>query len=366
MPLTCPVCGDRNKCALDDIGKHIHEFSLLSLPQYMVVPPLDELDLSRKSQHPTDSERYTDEDETAVPLIGREIVPSSSALKPFANEQAESVSATIQVPSKPVPHVVPRQSNEPLFLRNEDWDLYSVSGVAAIQMLAQSLQSLSDIAGDVANPLLEYKSYETGDQDSEISELLKSSRRFFLKAAPPFSITDYLLRIHKFAPHSPGVYLAAASYIHQLCIVTRIVPATRRTVHRLALAAIRIASKTLEDNQCTQERISRLGGISMDELEKLEISFCSLLRFELFLRPEDLQHSMLMLQSRAREGLSTRQHLTKSSGMRLLPMLLPEASLDTMPLEKAKAALGSESDDLSPSELDLLRYQELSMLLRQP
>ncbi|KAG9533185.1 cyclin-domain-containing protein, partial [Aureobasidium melanogenum] len=135
-------------------------------------------------------------------------------------------------------------------------------------------------------PIAPPADYEPDIAEANALQLAAVSRRFFLKAAPPFSITDYLLRIHKFSPHSPGVYLAAASYIHRLCVVETMVPATPRTVHRLALAAIRIASKSLEDNKWTQERIARLGGISTNELKKLEISFCYLLNFDLFLRPE--------------------------------------------------------------------------------
>ncbi|THW92930.1 cyclin-domain-containing protein [Aureobasidium pullulans] len=290
-------------------------------------------------------------------------------------------------------HAGMEQTNEPLMLKDENWDLYSVSPVAAVQMLAQALQSLSNITGDVTcttpvyqrqqmfktpatipegsnppspdsitppahTPELEGSptlaphhcvpvphigapeaqrdepiappanhSPEPDIAEANALQLAAVSRRFFLKAAPPFSITDYLLRIHKFSPHSPGVYLAAASYIHRLCVVETMVPATPRTVHRLALAAIRIASKSLEDNKWTQERIARLGGISTNELRKLEISFCYLLNFDLFLRPEDLQRSMWLLQSTGRQGLSVRRRLSEGFIMRLPSRFLPEATI---------------------------------------
>jgi hypothetical protein len=288
-------------------------------------------------------------------------------------------------------HADAGQSNEPLMLNDEDWDLYSVSGVAAVQMLAQALQSLANITGDVVCTASVYKRQQqsrktsacstttedsdsltppahtpqlvdsptlaphncvpvvpigspeaqrdeliappnepSAEEDKEDAQALQHaavSRRFFLKTAPPFSIADYLLRIHKFSPHSPGVYLAAAAYIHRLCVVETLVPATPRTVHRLALAAIRIASKVLEDNKWTQERIARLGGISTTELRKLEISFCYLLNFDLFLRPEDLQRSMWLLQSTARQGLSMRRRLSEGFVMRLPSRLLPEATI---------------------------------------
>lgn len=281
------------------------------------------------------------------------------------------------------------QTNEPMILQDENWDLYSVSGIAAVQMLAQVLQQLSHITGDVAcspRPMNKSSTLHTAptsnpdgltahspgegsdaqspnmvmspsltphhcvpavpigspeaqrdepmpapiehaDAEAEAVQHAAVSRRFFLKSPPPFTITDYLLRLHKFSPHSPGVYLAAAAYIHRLCVVETLLPATPRTVHRLSLAAIRIASKTLEDNKWTQERIARLGGVSPQELRKLEISFCYLLDFDLFLRPEDLKRSMWLLQSTARQGLAMRRRLSEGFTMRLPPRLLPEAAI---------------------------------------
>ena len=37
IPLRCPVCVDRNECAVDEIGEHTREFSLLSLAQHIVL-----------------------------------------------------------------------------------------------------------------------------------------------------------------------------------------------------------------------------------------------------------------------------------------------------------------------------------------
>lgn len=38
------------------------------------------------------------------------------------------------------------------------------------------------------------------------------ARGFFSKVPRPFSLAEYLLRLHKYCPHSPGVYLMAAPY----------------------------------------------------------------------------------------------------------------------------------------------------------
>ncbi|EME79666.1 uncharacterized protein MYCFIDRAFT_23319, partial [Pseudocercospora fijiensis CIRAD86] len=108
------------------------------------------------------------------------------------------------------------------------------------------------------------------------------ARRFFSKVAPPFTLHDYLTRFHHWCPHSSGVYLGAVAYIHQLCVSDLMVPATSRTIHRLALAAIRVSAKALEDNKWAQERIAKVGGLSNNQLMNLEVTLCFLLDFELF------------------------------------------------------------------------------------
>ena len=112
------------------------------------------------------------------------------------------------------------------------------------------------------------------------------------------------MRLHKYCPHSPGVYLAAAAYIHRLCVADPIVPATSKTVHRLTLTAIRVASKVLDDNKWSQDRIAKVGGTSRKELQNLEVNLCFLLDFELFVTGEELAQRMFWLQQAARRGMS--------------------------------------------------------------
>ena len=114
------------------------------------------------------------------------------------------------------------------------------------------------------------------------------------------SISAYLARQHAYCPHSPGVYLTAAHYIHRLCIVDRILPATNRTVHRLSLAATRIAAKALEDNKWSQQRVAQVGGVSPTQLLNLEVALCFLLDFELGVDAAGLAKSMFGLQMAGR------------------------------------------------------------------
>lgn len=270
------------------------------------------------------------------------------------------------------------RSDEPLVLQDGNWDLMSVSPLAAMKMLGDVVQSLSQITGEIAptpplmlsarmtrrrsiscpessapsSPKESPAPHDTptspqtmapscfpeiamGSPEAQRDEPLPTdeelradaqaraiqyaviSRRFFLKRAPSFSLHEYLDRIHRFCPHSPGVYLAAAAYIHRLCITDALIPATSCTVHRLCLASIRIASKSLEDNKWPQERIAKVGGIGLPELSRLEISLCYLLDFDLFIRAEELRQRMWQLQQMARQGMTMRRRLSEGFIMRL-------------------------------------------------
>jgi hypothetical protein len=107
------------------------------------------------------------------------------------------------------------------------------------------------------------------------------TRKFYCRVPPPISITEYLLRIHHYCPMSTGVYLAASLYIHRLAVLERAIVVTKRNVHRLLLAGLRIAMKALEDMSYPHGRFAKVGGVSEKELARLEISFCFLTSFEL-------------------------------------------------------------------------------------
>ncbi|WPG99884.1 Hypothetical protein R9X50_00270400 [Acrodontium crateriforme] len=238
------------------------------------------------------------------------------------------------------------RSDDPLILDSEQWDITSISALGALRMLIEALQTLADAMGDVPptppasrpgtprrGSVVDLKprvpspeasgsmaigspeahphepiTIDVGAHAEDVElQRIAIARRFFSKVAPPFSISEYLLRIHHWCPHSPGVYLAAASYCHRLCVVDLMVPATNRTIHRLALGSIRVASKALEDNKWTQDRISKVGGVGRTQLMNLEVTLCFLLDFELGVTAESLARRMYLLQQAARQGLGTRR-----------------------------------------------------------
>jgi hypothetical protein len=208
-------------------------------------------------------------------------------------------------------------SDEPVVLENPAWDITTISALGALRTLQLALEALSEAAADVpptppiSRPVTPThgKSVDENipppafigtDADPHHVQHAAIARRFFSKHPPPFSITAYLARQHAYCPHSPGVYLTAAHYIHRLCIVERILPATNRTVHRLSLAATRIAAKALDDNKWSQQRVAQVGGVSPTQLLNLEVALCFLLDFELGVDAAGLAKSMFGLQMAGR------------------------------------------------------------------
>lgn len=107
------------------------------------------------------------------------------------------------------------------------------------------------------------------------------SRRFLSRREPPISLKDYLLRLHRYCPMSTGVYLATSMYITRMVSVDRVILVSPKNMHRLVLAGIGVAMKTLEDLSYPHSRVAKVGGVTERELSKLEISFCFLADFDL-------------------------------------------------------------------------------------
>jgi hypothetical protein len=92
--LACPVCGDRNRCTLDDIGQHIHTFSVSSLTWPAINLPPDELESSQEDESSySDTAELVDGETPATSTTGERHQVNSSARS--ARSQAEETNATL-------------------------------------------------------------------------------------------------------------------------------------------------------------------------------------------------------------------------------------------------------------------------------
>ena len=151
------------------------------------------------------------------------------------------------------------------------------------------------------------------------------ARKFYSKKPPPISIHEYLLRLQRYCPMSTAVYLAAGAYIHKIAIEDKAVPVTLRTSHRLLLAALRVAMKALEDLNYPHKRFAGVGGVSEQELAKLEVAVCYLLNFELRVDQETLHDK-----ARALQQLATMK--SRVSGVNMQLKLPVRSHMPTQPV----------------------------------
>jgi len=143
------------------------------------------------------------------------------------------------------------------------------------------------------------------------------ARKFYSKKIPPISLEDYLLRLQRYCPMSTAVYLAAGVYIHKLSVEDKLVPVTSRTVHRLVLAALRVAMKALEDLRYPQKRFAGVGGVNENELKGLEIALCYLMNFDLQVDCQMMYDKMIALEQAANQAVFVRRDLPSSFQPRL-------------------------------------------------
>ena len=131
----------------------------------------------------------------------------------------------------------------------------------------------------------------------EAIQMAVLAKKFLSKKVPPIPLNEYLLRLHRYCPMSTAVYLAASVYISKMTLVDNVLRVLPKNMHRLVLAGVSVASKALEDLSYPHSRVAKVGGVSAQELSKLEISFCFLADFELRVDAQMLMNEALRPQT---------------------------------------------------------------------
>ncbi|KAK9238453.1 cyclin-domain-containing protein [Lipomyces kononenkoae] len=118
---------------------------------------------------------------------------------------------------------------------------------------------------------------------SMLSELIKLNdalplvhsklTRFHSRAPPLISHADYLHRLTRFCSLEKSTLLSMVFYIDLLCGAYSSFTINSLTVHRFLITAATVASKGLCDSFCTNAHYARVGGVSLTELNLLEVEF---------------------------------------------------------------------------------------------
>ncbi|CAJ1960876.1 unnamed protein product [Sphenostylis stenocarpa] len=157
-----------------------------------------------------------------------------------------------------------------------------------------------------------YKSLELGASSSHASEtpqallnlssiwersilknekLLLSTRKsdpvtiFHGSKAPNLSVTQYMERIFKYSNCSPSCFVIAQIYMERF-LQKKGGYLTSFNAHRLLITGVMIAAKFLDDKYYSNSYFARVGGVSTEEMNRMEIEFLFNLKFRLFVTKE--------------------------------------------------------------------------------
>ncbi|CAL5069177.1 unnamed protein product [Urochloa decumbens] len=108
-----------------------------------------------------------------------------------------------------------------------------------------------------------------------------------------------MARIARFAGCSPACYVAAYAYLDRLLRRgrRRALAVDSYSVHRLLITAVLAAVKFMDDVRYNNAHFARVGGISLTEMNYLEVDFLFAVGFDLNVSPETFGHYCAVLQA---------------------------------------------------------------------
>eukprot|EP01132_Coremiostelium_polycephalum_P003112 gene3112-3891_t len=98
------------------------------------------------------------------------------------------------------------------------------------------------------------------------------------KKLPAISVKDYLNRLYKYAPCSRECFIASLVYIDRLSIECGML-INSFNIHRILITCLLISTKYLDDIFYNNEFYSQVGGVSLKEMNSLELDFLKMLNF---------------------------------------------------------------------------------------
>ena len=117
-----------------------------------------------------------------------------------------------------------------------------------------------------------------------VKQLRKDKTIFDLKRLPLISLYDYLYRIIKYTRINDNTLINALIYIDR--IHKNKLAITYYNIHKLIFIAIVLAARFNEDNCLNKKMYSKIGGITIQEMEILEIKFCLYINYRLYIKKD--------------------------------------------------------------------------------
>ncbi|KAG2573721.1 cyclin-P4-1-like [Panicum virgatum] len=139
-----------------------------------------------------------------------------------------------------------------------------------------------------------------GDAPAPAASLAPASA-FRATERPDISVPSYMARIARFAGCSPACYVVAYVYLDRLLRRGQrrraALAVDSYSVHRLLITAVLAAVKFMDDVCYNNAYFARVGGISLAEMNYLEVDFLFAVGFDLNVSPETFGRYCAVLQA---------------------------------------------------------------------
>lgn len=145
------------------------------------------------------------------------------------------------------------------------------------------LKSLELVIADMLVKIIQHNDNISNNQNNQ------QITRFHSRQAPSIQVPAYLSRIVQYASVEKACLLMILVYIDRIAKTRPEFILNSLTVHRFMIAAVTVTSKTLCDSYCTNTHYARVGGITVQELNTLELEFLFLINWHLYVDEETVE-----------------------------------------------------------------------------
>lgn len=120
--------------------------------------------------------------------------------------------------------------------------------------------------------------------------------KFRSSELPKITIEVYLNRLSQYCDFSNGVLIIAMRNIFRILQKLHVeFPINSLVIYRLVLVDIMVTAKFLDDSFASNLIYSKVGGISLKEINELEVEFLDLICCDLFISSEDFNATKLAI-----------------------------------------------------------------------
>mmetsp|Transcript_19673 Transcript_19673/g.28627 ORF Transcript_19673/g.28627 Transcript_19673/m.28627 type:complete len:219 (-) Transcript_19673:1982-2638(-) len=137
-------------------------------------------------------------------------------------------------------------------------------------------------------------------QSDRCSDRWEAESVFHAKRTPPISLRNYVSRVVKYSSCSPACFSVAFAYILRLARSYECMVPSSQNIHRIVLATVMLAVKMNEDIHYDNAYFARVGGLPLDELNRLETDLLLRLQFDVFVDTSEMIEAEAILGTKAR------------------------------------------------------------------